>query len=243
LDTGSREEATKNFYAGLKDNAKVRVIDYPKLEFNFAEANTWAVQYAKGDYLLFLNNDTEVINTDWLSSMMEFALLENVGIVGPKLLFPNGTIQHMGVVIGLREGASHAGVLHPDGQRMGHPFLHAKDVTREVSAVTGACLLIRKNIFNKAGGFDKSFKIAFNDIDLCLKVGGMGLHVVYTPYAKLIHHESITFGRPYDDPNRSSDFFEKERALFRERWNLDGFSDPFYNKNLTLKDESLGLKI
>ena len=243
LDTGSKELETKKFYQDLIVEKRVRVIDYPKTEFNFAEANTWATQYAKGEYLLFLNNDTEVINTDWLSSMMEYAQLENVGIVGSKLLFPNNTIQHMGVVIGLRGGASHVGVCFPEWQLMSHPFLHAKDVVRNVTAVTGACLLIRREIFDKVGGFDKGFKIAFNDIDLCLKVGELGYETIYTPYAKLIHYESISFGRPYENKNRSTDFFEKERDVFNEKWNLDKFEDPFYNKNLTLKDESLNLRV
>ncbi len=243
LDTGSKENSTNEFYDEIKNNNKIRIVNYPKNEFNFAEANTWAAKTAAGEYLLFLNNDTEVINKDWLTSMMEYAIIENIGIVGSKLLYPDNTIQHMGVVIGLRGGASHAGVLYPEWQLMGHPFLHAKDVIRDVSAVTGACLLIKKELFCKVGGFDKRFKIAFNDIDLCLKVLALKYHIVYTPYAKLIHHESISFGRPYEHPDRSNELFEEERNLFREKWNLDNFEDPYYNKNLTLKDESLSLKI
>lgn len=243
LDTGSVEDETKEFYKEMESENKIRVINYPKSEFNFAEANTWAVQHANGEYVLFLNNDTKVLNDDWLSNMMEYAQINKVGIVGAKLLFPDNTIQHMGIVVGLRNGASHAGVLFPEWQLMSFPFLHAKDVVRNVSAVTGACLLIRKSIFNEVGGFDKIFKIAFNDTDLCLKVRDRGYEVIYTPYAKLTHYESITFGRPYEDPTRSTDLFEMEQDIFNKKWKYDGFEDPFYNKNLTLKDESLKLRV
>jgi GT2 family glycosyltransferase len=243
LDTGSKEDGVKVFYENLKNNKIIRIIDYPNPDFNFAEANNWVAQFALGEYLLFLNNDTEVINSDWLLSMMEYAQLKNVGIVGAKLLFPNNTIQHIGTTIGIREGASHTGICFPDRELMGPPFLHVKDVARNVSAVTGACLLIGKKLFDSIGGFDKSFKIAFNDTDLCLRVREMGYDIVYTPYAKLIHYESVTFGRPYDNPNRSVELFERERDRFNKKWINSWFEDPFYNKNLTLKDESLSLKI
>jgi len=243
LDTGSKESVMFEFYDEIRSNEKIRTIDYPIKEFNFAEANTWTAEKAKGEYLLFLNNDTEVVNAEWLSSMMEYAQFENVGAVGPKLLFPNNTVQHMGIAIGLRGGASHAGILFPEWQLMGFPFLHAKDVARNVSAVTGACLLMRKKLFEKVGGFDKTFKIAFNDTDLCLKLEKLGYEIVYTPYAKLLHYESVTFGRPYENPGRSTELFEKERDIFNEKWGMKNFEDPFYNKNLTLKDESLSLKI
>ena len=244
IDTGSREKATYDFYDEIKNDEKIKIIDYQKSEFNFAEANNWAAQKVKGKYLLFLNNDTEVINADWLTSMMEYAQLKDVGVVGSKLLFPNNTIQHMGVVIGLRGGASHAGICFPEWQFMGFPFLHAKDVVRDVSSVTAACLLIRKKIFDKVNGFNEKFKIAFNDTDLCLKVKKLGYKIIYTPYAKLIHHESVSFGRPYDDPRRSNDLFEKERRIFNSKWKIsEDYHDPFYNVNLTTRNENLSLKI
>lgn len=243
LDTGSIENETLQFYRDMHNENRINIVNYPKKEFNFAEANTWATRYANGEYLLFLNNDTEVINNEWLTEMVRCAQIENVGIVGAKLLFPNNTIQHMGIVVGLRNGASHAGILFPEWQLMGFPFLHAKDVRRNVSAVTGACLLIKKDIFHVVGGFDKTFKIAFNDTDLCLKVREKGYDIIYTPFAKLIHYESVTFGRPYEDPSRSTAFFEKEQKMFNERWKKNGFNDPFYNVNLTLKDESLNLQM
>jgi len=243
LDTGSKKIETKNYYSELKKNKLITIYNYPKKNFNFAEANNWIAKKAKGSYFLFLNNDTEVINSDWLNNMMQHAIENQVGVVGAKLLFPNNTIQHMGVVIGLRGGASHVGVCFPEWELMGPPFLHAKDVIRNVSATTGACLLIKSEIFKKVNGFDKKFRIAFNDIDLCLKVSKLGYKIIYTPYAKLIHHESISFGRPYQSKKRSNEIFEKERDYFNQKWNLYGYKDPFYNENLTLTDESLRLKL
>ncbi|MEO5359336.1 MAG: glycosyltransferase family 2 protein [Nitrospirota bacterium] len=239
LDTGSAEPETHEFYDEIKQHSSIRIIDYPNPEFNYAEANNWAAARAQGQYLLFLNNDTEVIEPEWLSAMMEYGLLPEVGAVGAKLLYPDNSIQHMGVVVGLKRAASHVGRLYPDRKPMGFPFLHAKDVVRNVTAVTGACLLMPKALFDEIKGFDIKFRIAFNDIDLCLRVRKLGYKVIYTPYAKLYHHESVSVGKPYEDTSRCAGLFEAEVDLFRERWDIENYIDPYFNKNL---DESLRFK-
>ncbi|MBF0458626.1 MAG: glycosyltransferase [Nitrospirae bacterium] len=239
LDTGSVELVTHEFYNEIRQIKQVRIIDYPNPEFNYAEANNWAAARAQGPYLLFLNNDTEVIEPAWLSAMMEYGQLPEVGIVGAKLLYPDDGIQHMGVVVGLKRAASHVGRRYPDKKLMGFPYIHAKDVVRNVTAVTGACLLMRKALFDNMNGFDIKFRIAFNDIDLCLRVREEGYKVIYTPYAKLYHHESVSVGKPYEDTGRCPGLFEAEVELFRERWAIENYVDPFYNINL---DESLRFK-
>ncbi|MBF0318633.1 MAG: glycosyltransferase [Nitrospirae bacterium] len=239
LDTGSVEPATNEFYEEIRHRETIRIIDYPNPEFNYAEANNWAAERASGPYVLFLNNDTEAIEPEWLSAMMEYGQLPDVGAVGAKLLYPGNGIQHMGVVVGLKRAASHIGRLYPDEKPMGFPFLHAKDVVRNVTAVTGACLLMRRALFDEINGFDVKFRIAFNDIDLCLRLRKKGCKVIYTPYAKLYHHESVSVGKPYEDTDRCAGLFETEVELFRERWDIENYIDPFFNKNL---DESLRFK-
>ncbi|WP_420264284.1 glycosyltransferase family 2 protein [Candidatus Magnetominusculus dajiuhuensis] len=239
LDTGSIEPATREFYEEIRQREIIKKIDYPNPEFNYAEANNWAAARAQGQYLLFLNNDTEVIERTWLSAMMEYGQLPEVGAVGAKLLYPDNSIQHMGVVVGLRRAASHVGRLYPDRKPMSFPFLHAKDTVRNVTAVTGACLLMRKSLFDEMEGFDVKFRIAFNDIDLCLRVRKKGYKVIYTPYAKLYHHESVSVGKPYEDTDRCAGLFEAEVNLFRERWDIENYVDPYFNINL---DESLRFK-
>jgi len=206
--------------------------------------NNYGVERSKGTHVLFLNNDTEVISGNWLESMLEHSQRNSIGAVGAKLLFPNNTIQHIGTVLKIREGATHVGVLYPEWLPISFPLLHIKDHIRNVSAVTAACLMVEKKKFNAVNGFDEKFKVAFNDTDLCLKLYlEKGWLNIYTPYAKLYHHESISLGRPYQSKKRSVDLYEKERRLFWEKWNLDKIDDPYYNPNLTLIDESMRIKV
>jgi GT2 family glycosyltransferase len=231
VDTGSEEDSTFAFYESLKSSVKVKVVQFHRTEFSYPESNNFGAEHSSGEILLFLNNDTEVITGEWLNEMAGYAITENIGVVGSKLLYPDGTIQHMGVVVGLMGVAAHIGRYRNDKHFMGAPFLHAKDVVREVTAVTGACLMVRREVFALVNGFDPDFRIAFNDIDFCLKIRRAGYLNIYTPHAKLYHHESISIGT-LDDDHRSKALFVHEVELIKSRWNTDSLKDPYFNPNL-----------
>src|SRR5262249_4264828 len=193
--------------------------------FNFARMNNVAAEAAAGEHLLFLNDDTEVIRSDWLEAMLEHSQRPEVGAVGARLLFPNRTLQHAGVVIGIQGKAGHAFWGLPADSP---GYYDQARVIRNYSAVTGACLMMRRAVFEELKGFDEQFAISYNDIDLCLRARERGYLVVYTPYAVLYHHQSASRGA-YDA--------EKDRAyeeLLRRRWkSLFEEGDPYYNRNLT----------
>lgn len=231
VDTGSKDEKTFHFYDSVKHNPKVRIVEFHRPEFNYSDANNFGVNNSTGDVILFLNNDTEVINGDWLEQMVGYAAMEQVGVVGSKLLYPDDTIQHIGVVVGLSGGAAHICKHYSDKILMGSPFHHAKDLVRNVTAVTGACLMVRRKVYEEVNGFDPEFKIAFNDIDFCLKIWKAGYANIYTPHAKLYHHESISVGT-LDETHRSKSLFVYEVDLLQSRWNVRSFSDPYHNPHL-----------
>ncbi|ALS03197.1 glycosyl transferase family 2 [Enterococcus silesiacus] len=228
-DNGSTDEKMKELYDSFKqqlnDRFRVVVIDIP---FNFSKINNIAAKDAKGKYLLFLNNDTEVINADWLKLMVSFGQQERIGCVGAKLLYPNNTIQHAGVILGLGgiAGHGHYGYPHSDLGYFGKLALNV-----DYLAVTAACLLMRKQDFDAVSGFDEDFTVAFNDVDLCLKVKELGRDNVWLHEAELYHFESQTRG--YDDKGKKKKRFEKEKAMMEHKWSNLIEDDPFYNPNLT----------
>ncbi|MEO5356071.1 MAG: glycosyltransferase family 2 protein [Nitrospirae bacterium YQR-1] len=228
VDTGSTEDKTFIFYSTIKDHSHIKLVQFHRDVFNYSESNNFGVMNSNGEILLFLNNDTKVINSDWLEEMAGYAAMDNVGSVGCKLLYPDDRIQHMGVVVGLMGGAAHVGRFFNDKNWMGFPFLNAKDVVRDVTAVTGACLMVKRKVFDEVNGFDTDFIIAFNDIDFCLRLRRAGYTNIYTPYARLYHHESVSIGT-LDDDNRCKTLFAREVELFRSRWNIDSFRDPYFN--------------
>ena len=230
VENNSTEPETEQYYKNIENVCpKARVIRWPE-EFNFSKINNFGVKEAKGEYLLFLNNDIEAINNDWLDRMLGFCQREDVGIVGAQLLYPDGIIQHAGVIIGFGEIAGHAFVgLHPDEcKAFGRAML-----TQDYSAVTAACLLTKKEIFHKVGGFDEEFKVAFNDIDFCLRVRELDKKVVYNSFAALTHYESKSRGAE-DTPEKKQRFADEIR-MFQERWaDILRDGDPYYNVNLAL---------
>ena len=230
VENNSTEPETEEYYKNIENVCpKARVLRWSG-EFNFSKINNFGVKDANGDYLLFLNNDIEAINNDWLDRMLGFCQREDVGIVGAQLLYPDGIIQHAGVVIGFGEIAGHAFVgLHPDEcKAFGRAML-----TQDYSAVTAACLLTKKEIFDKVGGFDEEFKVAFNDIDYCLRVRELGKKVVYNSFAALTHYESKSRGAE-DTPEKKQRFADEIR-MFQERWaDILRDGDPYYNVNLAL---------
>lgn len=242
VDNDSQSE-TKDYVAKLMRNhpEKVRLVNYEGA-FNYSAINNAAVRESRGDYVVFLNNDTKVISSKWIEYMLQYAQQENVGAVGAKLLYPDGTIQHAGVVIGLGGQAAHAFM----GQRSGNNLFI--DVAREYSAVTAACMMVRKEVFNTMSGFDEvHLPIAYNDVDFCLRLREKGYLVIYTPFAELIHFESKTRGNDNEadlekkDPKRYARIMA-ERAFFNSKWQQVMDNDPYYNPGLTKGRPDFSLK-
>lgn len=238
IDNGSDDAQAVNYFKKLEDEHKnFRVIrdDRP---FNYSALNNSAVQHALGDLILLLNNDTEVITAEWLSEMVSVAIQKNVGVVGAKLSYPNNRIQHAGVILGLGE-SNVAGHGHHTLPRNHFGYFSRAILTQEISAVTGACLLVKKEIYEQVGGLDENLKVAFNDVDFCLKVRKAGFRNIWTPHAELYHYESITRGHE-DSPTKQARFAE-EVAYMKERWGTLLMNDPAYNPNLTLKHGDFSL--
>ena len=204
--------------------------------FNFSRINNAAAARARGPLLCFLNNDTEVISADWLEEMVSLAVREGVGAVGAMLYYPNDTMQHAGVVLGLGGIASHP----HRGERRGAPGNYGRAaLTQTMSAVTAACMLLRKSAFDAVGGFDESLAVAYNDVDLCLRLQARGFRNVWTPFAELYHYESVSRGDDLNDDNRER-FLAESRAM-SDRWGGLLTADPYYNPNLSLTRADLWL--
>lgn len=213
IDNESAEEETWEYLASVKG----RVIEYPGA-FNFAHMMNVAAAEARTDFLLFLNNDTEVISPGWIEAMLEYAHQAEIGAVGARLLYPEGHPQHEGIIMGLGRGTA-GNVDHGGYFSLGQSILN-------VSAVTAACLMTRTSVFEELRGFDEGLRVAFNDVDYCLRTWRAGYRVVYTPYAELFHYESASRGRLHP---------EADETFFRARWGNPGeIIDPYYNPNLDL---------
>ncbi len=231
----SKHNAINSFVSRFASGPQtLRYIDWRNKAFNYSAINNAAARECQSPVLLFLNDDTCVIAPDWLESMLELAVRPEVGAVGAKLLYPNGKIQHAGVIMGLHDNCGHAfnGL---DGAKS--HYFDLSEVIRNVSAVTGACLMTRASVFREVGGFDESdFPIAFNDVDLCLKIGSLGYRILYTPHAVLSHHEAFS--------KNSSEFRPRpeEVARMRLKWEKVIAADPYYSPNLTRNDEDYSLR-
>lgn len=238
-DNGSTDPKMHELYAEFEKQLPgrffVESIDIP---FNFSTINNRAAKKAHGEYLLFLNNDTEVITENWLTLMVSFAQQERIGCVGAKLLYPNNTVQHAGVILGLGGVAGHGHYGYPHGD-LGYFGRLAINVN--YSAVTAACLLMKKADFDAVGGFEEAFTVAFNDVDLCLKVQALGRDNVWLHEAELYHFESQTRG--YDDKGKKKKRFEQEKVMMEEKWGPLIENDPFYNPNLTRDIPNFSLRI
>ncbi len=238
-DNGSTDPKMHELYAEFEKQLPgrffVESIDIP---FNFSTINNRAAKKAHGEYLLFLNNDTEVITENWLTLMVSFAQQERIGCVGAKLLYPNNTVQHAGVILGLGGVAGHGHYGYPHGD-LGYFGRLAINVN--YSAVTAACLLMKKADFDAVDGFEEAFTVAFNDVDLCLKVQALGRDNVWLHEAELYHFESQTRG--YDDKGKKKKRFEQEKVMMEEKWGPLIENDPFYNPNLTRDIPNFSLRI
>jgi GT2 family glycosyltransferase len=230
IDNHSVENNTYKIFEKwkTKEPQRFKVLKSKDKKFNYSSMNNQAAQNCNGYYFLFLNNDTEVINQDWLNAMVEQAQRPSIGAVGSLLFYPDNTIQHAGVIVGLWGAAGHRFSRLPSD----HPgcFGNAQ-YQNNVSAVTGACLMCRRDVFDQVGGFEEQLEVALNDIDLCLKILDSGYNNIYVPTAKLYHHESITRG--HENTPEKIKRFEKEVSFFRERWQKYIDNDPYYSPNLT----------
>ena len=233
VDNGSTEPATLAYQAEIARLENVRVLSWDK-PFNYSAINNFAVAQANGEVIGLVNNDIEVISPDWLTEMVSWATQEDVGCVGAKLYYGNNTIQHAGVILGLGGVAGHSHKHFPRD----HPgYFFRLKVTQNLSAVTAACLLVRKDTFQAVGGLDEAnLTVAFNDVDLCLKVRQAGFENVWTPYAELYHLESVSRGAE-DNPQKVSRF-NGEAFYMKSRWPL---RDPYYSINLSLDAEDFSL--
>lgn len=237
INNSSREDETMKYLENIANDDKISVFNYDK-PFNYSKINNWAVAKVQSPYIMLLNNDIEVISNEWLSSMVEHIQRKEVGAVGAKLLYADNTIQHAGVIIGIGGVAGHS---HKNFKDIDHGYFYRTDVVSNFSACTAACLLTKRELYEQVGGLDEeNLKIAFNDVDFCLKLRKMDKLVVYTPYAKLYHYESKSRG--LEDTFEKQKRFEKEVNFMISKWNLKSFEDPYYNCNLTLDFEDFSLR-
>ncbi len=237
LDNDSRDPDTLRYFEEIGHDQRVSVHRWEH-PFNFSAINNFGVAKAAGSVIGLLNNDIEVINDDWLDEMVSHAIRPEIGCVGAKLYYPDGTIQHAGVVLGVGGVAGHAH-RHFAGNDDG--YCGRLKLVQNFSAVTAACLLVRKATYLEVGGLDEiNLPVAYNDVDLCLKVREAGYRNLWTPYAELYHHESATRGA--DDTPKKRARAEKERRYMRHRWGKLLDNDPYYNPNLTLIHEDFSLR-
>ena len=228
LDNGSKDaESLRIFGEWLQREPKrVKLVPYD-VPFNFSRLNNYAAEQASGDYLLFLNNDTEIVTDDWIEAMVEQAQRPSIGVVGAKLLYEDDTIQHAGVIVGLGGVAGHS---HKYFGADEAGYFYTLQTVNNFSAVTAACCMIRREVFEEVGGFDESLAIAFNDVDLCLRIRAAGYRNIYLPHVVLYHHESKSRGHE-DTPEKQARFI-REQQVMHERWKTDTVPDPYYNVNL-----------
>lgn len=240
VENNSVSEEIFAYYKKIQENPAIRVVTYEG-EFNYSKINNLGVSEAAGEYVLLLNNDTSVITPDWIEELLMYAQRKDVGAVGAKLYYEDRTIQHAGVVLGLgahrTAGHSHYRVDHRNLGYMGR-LCYAQNVM----AVTGACLMMRKSLYQELGGLDEQFAVALNDVDLCVRAWKAGRVNVFTPFAELYHYESASRGADLSGAN--AERYEKESARFRERWKeLLAQGDPYYNPNFSLDRSDFALKI
>lgn len=236
IDNQSDDAPTLDYLEKIETDKKYTVIRDHK-SFNYARLMNDAVKICTSEFICFLNNDIEVISKNWLSEMVSVLSQKDVGIVGAKLLYPDNSIQHAGVILGVGGVAGHAHKYFPNG----HPgYVNRLQSRQEYSAVTGACMLTRKSIFESAGGMDEeNLAIAFNDVDYCLKVNALGFKTVWTPFAVLYHHESKSRG--LEDTISKQKRYAKEINTMQNRWGSKLTEDPAYNPNLTLSFENFSI--
>ncbi|WNN91270.1 glycosyltransferase [Gloeocapsopsis dulcis] len=238
IDNGSTEEKTLNIISQWLEQQpqfKCYPLDIP---FNYSQLNNYAASKAEGDYLLFLNNDTEVVTPDWIEAMVEQAQRASIGAVGPLLLYPDNSIQHAGVVLGLGGVAAHSHRYFPATTP---GYVCQVKTINNYSAITGACLMCRREVFAEIGGFDETLAVAYNDIDLCLKMSNLGYRNIYLPHVVLYHYESKSRG--YENTPEKITRLHKEADYLLSKWQKIVENDPCYSPNLTRDREDYSINI
>ena len=227
VENNSEKKETFEYYDEIKKNEKIKIVTYTEKGFNYSKINNFGVENAIGQYIVLLNNDTEILTGEWLSEMLGTCQREDVGIVGAKLLYPNNTIQHAGVVLNFTGVAGHVnlGVPHNNPGYMGRTMIQ-----QNFTAVTGACLMISKDDYMRVGGLDEDLPVAYNDIDLCLKLRNEGKLVVYNPYSLLYHYESKSRG--YEVTEEKQKRLEEDTKKLKDKWpEFFAKPDPYFNIN------------
>ena len=237
VENNSTEPETFAYYRSIDNKRNTRVV-YWENEFNYSAINNFGIANASGDYIICLNNDIEVITPGWMEELLGTCQRDEVGIVGCRLYYPDDTIQHAGIVVGI---GGIAGSLFV-GMKRGHGgYLHKADLMQDLSAVTAACMMVKREAFIKADGFEEKLAVAFNDVDFCLKVRQAGYLVVYDPYVEMYHDESKTRGT--EDTKEKVHRFQQEIEYMRSRWTeILKNGDPCYNRNLSLSKWNYSLK-
>ena len=237
MENNSTTEEIFQYYKELSQDPRIRLLRWKK-EFNYSAINNYGVSHARGEYLLFLNNDVKIITPGWIKEMLGVCQRPEVGAVGVKLIYPDNTIQHAGCVIGIGGIAGHMFVDMP-ANRTG--YLHKASILQDMSAVTAACMMMKRTAFEEAGGFTEKLSVAFNDVDLCLKVRKNKKLIVYDPYVELYHMESKTRGA--EDSTEKVRRFQEEIEYMRCQWiDILKNGDPYYNKNLSLTKWNYSLR-
>lgn len=238
IENNSVESKTEDFYKVLeRKDPRIKIVHYDG-EFNYSKINNFGATFATGEYLLLLNNDIEIISANWIEEMLMFAQRDDVGVVGAKLCYEDDTVQHAGVIIGIGGVAGHA---HKHLHRDSEGYVHRMSIAQNLSAVTAACLMTRRDVWEQMHGLDETFKVAFNDVDFCLRVRQAGYLIVFTPYAELYHYESKSRG--YEDTPEKVFRFSNESKAMKERWHdILEKGDPYYNPNFSLESEDFQIK-
>ena len=240
VENNSEDPETWKYYENAKKKYGIKVVEWISSsgEFNYSAINNYGVKFANGEYILLLNNDVEIISPEWIEEMLMFAQRSDIGAVGAKLYYPDNTVQHAGIGIGLLELAGHYHRNFPKG----HPgYMGRLIYAHNVSAVTAACIMIPRKVWDEVGGLDETFKVAFNDVDLCMKIRKSGYLIVFTPFAELYHYESKSRG--LDSAPEKRERFVGEVTRFQTRWKKElDEGDPYYNPNFSLDKEDFSIK-
>ncbi len=239
VENNSETSEIFEYYDSFDKTDNIKVVYY-KGEFNYSKINNFGFEYADGEQIILLNNDVEVIANNWIEEMLMYSQRDDVGAVGAKLYYPDNTIQHAGIILGLGQHRV-AGHGHYRCDRNNVGYMGKLYYAQNMTAVTAACMMIKRSVFEEVEGLDSKFQVAFNDVDFCLRIRKAGYMICWTPYAELYHYESLSRG--LEDTTEKKLRFEKEADLFRERWKNeleDG--DPYYNPNFTLDHSDYSLK-
>ncbi len=237
VENNSKTAEIFDYYKEIDGRNGIHVVYWDR-EFNYSAINNFGASYAKGEYLICLNNDMEIISPDWIEELLGHCQRAGTGIVGARLYYPDDTIQHAGIIIGIGGIAGSVFV----GQKRTHTgYMHREALQQDLSAVTAACMMVRRTLFEQLGGFTEQLAVAFNDVDFCLRARELGYLVVYDPYVELYHYESKTRGA--EDTQEKVRRFQTEIEYMRTRWiAVLKNGDPYYNRNLSLKKWNYSLK-